>query len=132
MIGIDLASTRHLAQRARDRLPKIDDADIRRVTRKPLLNRLNTRLRRRRRGIEIGLADAEIEHVLAGRLAALGLIADGDGFGGLQVLNVERKLDLACRVPDEMSYGVMGERSVPKGAMSTAPADGVGRRFRRQ
>ena len=41
--------------------------------------------------IEVGLADAEVEHVLAGGLPALRLIADGDGLGGLEVLDVDRQ-----------------------------------------
>jgi hypothetical protein len=70
---------------------QLSETDIRRIPRHPPLNGLYPRLRRRSWSVEVGLANSEIEHVLSSGLAALGLIADGDGLGSLEVLDIQRQ-----------------------------------------
>jgi hypothetical protein len=50
-----------------------------------MLNGQYAGLGHRRRGIEVRFTHAKVQHVLAVRLAPLGLGADGDGFGGLEM-----------------------------------------------
>ena len=52
------------------------------------------------RGVEVRLADAQVEDVLAGGLAALGLVADGHRLGGLEVLDVQRQGVRHCIDPN--------------------------------
>ena len=125
VVGVDGPAARHPAHVLRDRLPQLRDADVGRVAGQPLLDRLDAGLRGRRRRIEVRLADAQVEHILAGGLAALRLIADGDGLGGLEVLDVDRQRVGHAADPDR-GVGVerRGKSQAPAGRCQPArPGD---------
>jgi hypothetical protein len=72
----------------RDRAAKLHDAGVRGIAGTTLLDRLNSSLCRSSRRIEVRLADAEIEHVLARGLTATSLRRNGDGFRGFEVREI--------------------------------------------
>ena len=120
-IGIDRPPARHPAELPRDAAAQLGDADVGRIAGESFLGRLDAGLRRRSRRVEVGLADAEIEDVLARGLAALGLVADGHGLGGLEVLDVGRQGIGHAELPEVVSVGREGESSPP--AQGSQPAD---------
>src|SRR5438093_4219330 len=88
LFRVDRAPVRKPPQVLCDRLAELRQACVGRVAGVASLDGLNSRLRHRRRGVEVGLADAQVEDVLSRRLAPLGLGADGNGLRTLQVLQV--------------------------------------------
>jgi hypothetical protein len=91
LIGINPPATGHGRELLGDTSTQLGYANVRRVAGHPMLNGLNPRLSCRCGRIEIGLANAEIQNILSGRLATLGFVADGDGFGSFQMLDVQRQ-----------------------------------------
>src|SRR5258705_5892817 len=67
---------------------QLENPFVRGVVRLPVFDRANARVRRDLRRREIGLARAQVDHVFAGRLAALGFGGDRNRGRCLEVLQV--------------------------------------------
>src|SRR5260370_41920793 len=81
---------------SRDRGAQIQQTHVRWVPGFPLLDRLDARLRRDLRCVEIGLAGREVDNILSGSLASLGLLVDRDRFRRLEVSQILRQRHIAA------------------------------------
>ena len=70
---------------------QLGDPDVGRIAGHSPLDRLDSGLSRGGWGIEIRLADAEVQYVLSGGFPAFGLIAYRHRLGSLEVLDVQRQ-----------------------------------------
>ena len=91
MIGVHRPAAGEQGQVRRRRRPQLEDALVGRVLGLAFPDGLEPRVGGDRRGREVGFAGAEVDDVLAGRAAALRLLGDRDGGGGLEMLEVDRK-----------------------------------------